>query len=74
MMKRNITYFMILNMILFSCTGKINQGKYPYQDAGVPVEKRMTDLIARMTVDEKIHQPDMYWVKEATNIQVAPFF
>ncbi len=67
-MKKNITYLMILNMILFSCTGKINQGKYPYQDASVAVEKRVTDLIGRMTVDEKIHQLDMYWGKEVANM------
>jgi beta-glucosidase len=67
-MKKSITYFMILNLFLYSCTGKINHSKYPYQDAGLSVEKRVTDLIGRMTVDEKIHQLDMYWGREVANM------
>jgi beta-glucosidase len=67
-MKKSITYFLILNLFLYSCTGKINHSKYPYQDAGLAVEKRVTDLIARMTVDEKIHQLDMYWGREVANM------
>jgi beta-glucosidase len=67
-MKKSFTYFLILNLFLYSCTGKINHSKYPYQDAGLAVEKRVTDLIGRMTVDEKLHQLDMYWGREVANM------
>ena len=67
-MKKSITYFLLLNLFLYSCTGKINHNKYPYQDAGLSVENRVTDLIGRMTIDEKIHQLDMYWGREVANM------
>ena len=44
------------------------QSKYPYQDASLPVEERVHDLLGRMTVDEKIQQLDMYWGKEVANM------
>ena len=30
--------------------------KYPYQDANLPVEQRVEDLISRMTLEEKAGQ------------------
>ena len=30
--------------------------KYPYQDPDLPVEKRVEDLISRMTIEEKVNQ------------------
>jgi beta-glucosidase len=41
---------------------------YPYKDPHLPIEKRITDLLARMTLEEKIKQLDMYWGKEVANI------
>src|SRR5882724_884589 len=41
---------------------------YPYKDAHLPVEKRIADLLARMTLEEKIKQLDMYWGKEVANM------
>jgi beta-glucosidase len=67
-MKKNLINFLSLILFLYSCTGEINKNKYPYQDAGLPVEKRVTDLIGRMTIDEKIHQLDMYWGREVANM------
>jgi beta-glucosidase len=67
-MKNNIIYFLIISMILYSCTGKTDQSKYPYKDARLSVEERVNDLIGRMTVDEKIHQLDMYWGREVANM------
>ncbi|GGF68440.1 glycoside hydrolase family 3 protein [Wenyingzhuangia marina] len=44
--------------------GFLNQGfaqkKYPYQDATLPVEERLTDLLSRMSLEEKVRQMDMY--------------
>jgi len=33
----------------------------PYKNPALPVERRVEDLISRMTVREKIRQLDMYW-------------
>lgn len=36
------------------------QKKYPYQDAQMPVEDRVKDLLSRMSLEEKVRQMDMY--------------
>ncbi|WP_456314776.1 glycoside hydrolase family 3 N-terminal domain-containing protein [Pseudomonas shirazensis] len=36
------------------------QKKYPYQDAKLPVEDRVKDLLSRMSLEEKARQMDMY--------------
>lgn len=41
--------------------GKDNAGTTPvYKDAGAPVERRLSDLLSRMTLTEKARQLDMY--------------
>ena len=35
-----------------------------YKDAAQPLERRLEDLLARMTLDEKIAQLGSYWVYE----------
>lgn len=51
-------------IILVMAVGFFNQTyaqrKYPYQDAKLPVEERVTDLLSRMTLEEKARQMDMY--------------
>jgi beta-glucosidase len=42
--------------------------KYPYQNPGLPVASRVTDLLSRMTVEEKIRQLDMFWGKEVADM------
>ncbi|MDR3627143.1 MAG: glycoside hydrolase family 3 C-terminal domain-containing protein [Ignavibacteriaceae bacterium] len=46
----------VLILILFVSAAifQYAQEKYPYQDAAAPVEKRVEDLLNRMTLDEKI--------------------
>ena len=36
------------------------QKKYPYQDAKLPTEDRVKDLLSRMSLEEKVRQMDMY--------------
>jgi len=67
-MKKNLINFLSLIWFLYSCTGKINNNKYPYQDAGSPVEKRVTDLIGRMTIDEKIQSTRYVLGREVANM------
>ena len=51
-------------IILVMAAGFFNHGysqkKYPYQDAKLPVEERVKDLLRRMSLEEKVRQMDMY--------------
>jgi len=49
---------------LLFCSFKNEQAALPYKDASLPVEQRISDLLQRMTVEEKIKQLDMCWGKE----------
>src|SRR5258708_14116108 len=40
----------------------------PYKNASLPTEQRVTDLLTRMTLGEKIAQLDMYWAKEVATL------
>jgi beta-glucosidase len=40
----------------------------PYKDPHLGVDRRVEDLLARMTVEEKIRQLDMYWGKEVADM------
>lgn len=68
-MKRNRICFFLILLAFCSCTGEKKPGKYPYQNSDLSVEKRVADLIGRMTTEEKIQQLDMYWGKEVTNMK-----
>jgi beta-glucosidase len=68
-MKTNRIYSALLITLLFvSFTREKKPVPYPYKDLQVPVEKRVSDLLARMTLEEKIKQLDMYWGKEVANM------
>ena len=51
---------LVLAMFLGFLNQSIAQKKYPYQDATMPVEDRVTDLLSRMSLEEKVRQMDMY--------------
>jgi len=40
----------------------------PYKNPRLPIERRVDDLLSRMTTEEKIRQLDMYWGKEVANM------
>lgn len=40
--------------------------KYPYQDANQPVDKRVKDLLSRMTLEEKVGQLVCSWAGTPT--------
>lgn len=43
----------------------------PYKNPALPVERRVEDLLARMTVSEKIRQLDMYWGNQVARMTGA---
>ena len=43
----------------------------PYKNPALPVERRVEDLLARMTVREKIRQLDMYWGNQVARMTGA---
>ncbi len=43
----------------------------PYKDSTLPVERRVEDLLGRMTISEKIRQLDMYWGKQVARMSGA---
>src|SRR5882724_11546690 len=60
-------YAVLLGLILFSsCNEKQKDNKYPYQNPALPVEERVSAIIGRMTVEEKVLQLDMFWGNEVT--------
>ena len=55
--------------IFFSCKNDQQSEKLPYQDTELQVESRISDLLGRMTVEEKIQQLDMYRGKEVADME-----
>jgi len=41
-----------------------NEGVLPYKNPEIPIEKRVEDLVSRMTLQEKIRQMDMFRARE----------
>lgn len=50
----------VLMTVTFMEGTAFSQEKYPFQDASLPVEERVEDLIGRMTVEEKIDMLSCY--------------
>jgi beta-glucosidase len=51
------TFFISIALLLIAPqTSTIGQGSLPYKDTSLPIEKRVDDLIGRMTLEEKVSQ------------------
>lgn len=61
-MKRN-PFIIALALLAASCSG----GQAIYKDASAPIEKRVNDLLGRMTLEEKVMQLNQYAVGVADN-------
>lgn len=54
-MRRSISRFLLLLCLTSACTSKDSE-LLPYEDTDLPIGQRVDDLLARMTLDEKISQ------------------
>ncbi|MCR8560698.1 glycoside hydrolase family 3 C-terminal domain-containing protein [Mucilaginibacter sp. BJC16-A38] len=69
MQKKNASILALLTISFCSFNNPKPPVKLPYKDAKLPIEKRVADLLSRMTVEEKIRQLDMYWGHEVANMR-----
>src|ERR1700744_738563 len=69
MKKKNAAILVLLTMTFCSFKNPKHPVILPYKNASLPIEKRVTDLLGRMTTAEKIRQLDMYWGHEVANMQ-----
>lgn len=69
MKKKNAVILALLIMTFCSFKNPKHPVTPPYKNASLPIEKRISDLLSRMTIAEKIRQLDMYPGHEVANMQ-----
>jgi len=67
-MKTNAFCILAFLALFFSCGEGKSPQQHPYQNEKAPIDKRVEDLLGRMTVEEKIKQLDMYWGIEVADM------
>jgi beta-glucosidase len=55
-----ISTLALLALAIAVCAAQPTAPQAPYQQAGVPIEQRVNDLLGRMTLEEKVRQLDLY--------------
>lgn len=55
-------------LFLFSCVLDVNAKGYAYKNPNLPIEKRLDDLISRMTIEEKVYQMNALRLGEGDEI------
>lgn len=60
--------FLIPSLCIVGLAACSNSGEVLYKDASAPVEKRVDDLLSRMTLHEKVMQLNQYTFGKNTNI------
>jgi len=60
-----LRFYIFFTLLTVCIPALYGQKKYPYQNPGLPVEKRVDDLIGRMTLEEKVSQLlcNMFYMK-----------
>jgi beta-glucosidase len=53
-------YLTIIFLVIYFQSLEAQRQQYPYQDPKITVEKRVKDLLRRMSLEEKVRQMDMY--------------
>lgn len=67
MKKRVLTYGLFLLGIACTLSAKDKKGALLYKNAEIPIERRIDDLISRMTLEEKIMQLNQYTLGQNNN-------
>lgn len=57
-----IATVMVMNSSISTVTSQVQNTNLPYRNARLPVDKRVADLLGRMTLEEKIAQTQTMWV------------
>ena len=60
MRKRVLVYGLCLLGMVCTLSAKDKKGEALYKDAKAPIEKRVDDLLSRMTLEEKVMQLNQY--------------
>jgi beta-glucosidase len=64
---KNFCFLLLSLPVLLPAPGPV----LPYKDPALPIERRVQDLLARMTLQEKIRQLDMYWGNQVARMTGA---
>ena len=65
---KKITVIALLLAAALGAQARNGSGKPAYKDAGRPVEERVSDLLSRMTLEEKIMQLNQYTLGRNNNV------
>ena len=65
---KKITVITLLLAAALGAQARNGSGKPAYKDAGRPVEERVSDLLSRMTLEEKVMQLNQYTLGRNNNV------
>lgn len=68
MRKRVLVYGLCLLGVVSALSAKDKKGGVLYKDAKAPIEKRVDDLLSRMTLEEKVMQLNQYTLGRNNNV------
>ena len=68
MRKRVLVYGLCLLGVVSALSAKDKKGSALYKDAKAPIEKRVDDLLSRMTLEEKVMQLNQYTLGRNNNV------
>ena len=68
MRKRVLVYGLCLLGMVCTLSAKDKKGEALYKDAKAPIEKRVDDLLSRMTLEEKVMQLNQYTLGRNNNV------
>lgn len=68
MKKRALIYMLCLLGTLCTLSAKDKKSTPLYKDAKAPIERRIDDLLSRMTLEEKVMQLNQYTLGQNNNV------
>lgn len=67
-MRKLLLSLLVLSLLTCGQAGANGKSKALYKDAKAPVEKRVEDLLSRMTLEEKVYQLNQYTLGSNNNV------